>query len=509
VSARFSGSYDPADAEFLLKPVELEPMGIEERELGIQAQGRHYSEMIGPEGPPDPLYMEVFRDAMDRNLPRLGADFVRLAALVAARPGPVTLMSIARSGIPAGVVLVRLLRRLFGKDAAHYAFSVIRDRGADRNALEFAASGRPPGSLVFVDGWTGTGVIARELRKSLDAPGTGGAPGVWGPLAVLSDLCGEADLAAGIDDWLIPTCVLNSTVSGLVSRTILSPDLVGPADFHGCVSYPELAPHDVSRETADRIVEAAMKAARDDPSLAARAANITLAERVHARERSASFLETARRRFGVTDQNHVKPGIGEATRVLLRRSPELLIVRDPGDPDVRHAVMLAGKRNVPVLTDSLLAYRAAAIIRKVNAGEVAGGPEGRERAGGSGAPGGRAGSGRSGDTGGSGGSGNWTGSGGQGDFGAGGRLGDRGDSGIWRSFGDSGVCGRLEYCGGSRNRRGSGDNGDRGRLGFFVDFGDLGGSGSREGLGSLEIRQELGCRGESRSSAGPGGAGPP
>ncbi len=35
------------------------------------------------------------------------------------------------------------------------------------------------------------------------------------------------------EDFLIPSACLNSTVSGLVSRTVLNDDLIGPADFHG------------------------------------------------------------------------------------------------------------------------------------------------------------------------------------------------------------------------------------------------------------------------------------
>jgi hypothetical protein len=362
VSVPFSGSYAPEDAIFLLKPVELKPMDIEERELRIQSGSSHYSEMIGPEAAPDPLYMEVFEDAMERNLPRLAADFARVAALIARRPGPVTVMSIARSGTPAGVVLARLLRGIFGRDAAHYSFSVIRDRGADMNALNHVARSRPSGSAVYVDGWTGKGVIARELRKSLASAD----PRVAGGLAVLSDLCGEAALAAGADDWLIPTSLLNSTVSGLVSRTILNPALTGQGDFHGCVYYAGLARHDVSVATADRITLAAEKAVRDDPGIVSRAAGVPPAERKAAQARSKAFLESVRRDYGVTDPNHVKPGIGESTRVLLRRCPELLIVRDPDDPDVRHAMLLAASRGVPVERVPDLAYRAAALIRKVS-----------------------------------------------------------------------------------------------------------------------------------------------
>ncbi|MDR2613009.1 MAG: cysteine protease StiP family protein [Deltaproteobacteria bacterium] len=362
----FHGSYAPEDVTFLLKVVELAPLGIEERELRVQSGESHYSEMIGPEAPPDPDYLSFFAEALERNLGRLASDLVKTASLIALlRPGPVTLVSIARSGTPVGVVLGRLLRALFARDCVHFSISVVRDRGADLNALRRVASLRPPESVVFVDGWTGKGVIARELRRSLAGPGAALGAAFPRELAVLSDLCGEAELSAGSDDWLIPTCLLNGTVSGLVSRTILNRDLTGPGDFHGCLYYGGLEPHDLSRPLADRMTAAAAAAARRDPRLLAWCEFPREAERARAREGSRAFLDSVRRRYGISDPNHVKPGLGEATRALLRRSPGLLAVRDPGDPDVRHAILLAGRRGVPVEVDTALAYRAVALIRRV------------------------------------------------------------------------------------------------------------------------------------------------
>jgi hypothetical protein len=58
----------------------------------------------------------------------------------------------------------------------------------------------------------------------------------------------------------------------------------------------------------------------------------------------------------------VKPGIGEATRALLRRVPERLLLRQDDD-EVRHLRWLAERSRVPVTIDTDLPYRAAVIIR--------------------------------------------------------------------------------------------------------------------------------------------------
>jgi hypothetical protein len=48
--------------------------------------------------------------------------------------------------------------------------------------------------------------------------------------------------------------------------------------------------------------------------------------------------------YGITDENLIKPGIGEATRVLLRRFPQRVIVRDCHDLKVATSWRLPRRR---------------------------------------------------------------------------------------------------------------------------------------------------------------------
>ncbi|MCX7101077.1 MAG: tellurite-like stress resistance cysteine protease StiP, partial [Methylobacter sp.] len=73
-------------------------------------------------------------------------------------------------------------------------------------------------------------------------------------LYVLTDLSGSAAVAASSEDYLIPSCILNATVSGLVSRSIYDPDTTAATDFHGCVYYREFEQHDLSRYFIDTIL---------------------------------------------------------------------------------------------------------------------------------------------------------------------------------------------------------------------------------------------------------------
>lgn len=61
----FAGSYDPRAVTFLLDRVRIEPTSVFEKERLLQAGQRHYSEMIGPEAPPDDAYLALFRAAID------------------------------------------------------------------------------------------------------------------------------------------------------------------------------------------------------------------------------------------------------------------------------------------------------------------------------------------------------------------------------------------------------------------------------------------------------------
>jgi hypothetical protein len=363
----FCGSYRQADVRFLLKPLATAAfVDVPDKERLIQSGQRHYSEMLTRESLPSARYLQVFDAACQANLGRMARDCLGLAALVAARrAGAVTLVSLARAGTPVGVALKHVLERVFGRAVQHYSVSIIRDRGIDQVALRhILAQGHAPESIVFVDGWTGKGVIARELAAAVARFNRAHGCAIDGGLYVLSDLAGVAAGAASCDDYLIPSSILNATVSGLVSRSILNGQ-IGPDDFHGCIYYREFAAHDVSRSFADRLVAAALAAARER---AHGTVETDAGGRARAAAVSRQYMAQALRRHGVGDENLVKPGIGEATRVLLRRNPQLLILRAGQAPEVAHLRMLAREKQVPVQVDPDLPYHAVSLIRSAQDG---------------------------------------------------------------------------------------------------------------------------------------------
>jgi hypothetical protein len=356
----FCGSYRQEDVHFLLKQLPLADfVSVPEKERLIQSGKRHYSEMLSPESLPSALYLRVFRDAYAGNRVQMAGDCLTLASLIhERRSGTITLVSLARAGTPVGVILKHLLAKLFACEASHYSVSIVRDKGLDEVALQhILAQGHDPESIVFVDGWTGKGVISRELDKAVSGFNQRHGVNIDGGLYVLSDLAGTAARAASCADYLIPSSILNATVSGLISRSILN-DAIGPGDFHGCVYYKQFEQHDQSRAFADGVIRTGIELA--DAHGIPKATEI---DRARTASVSTEFMLATMKQYGVIDANLIKPGIGEATRVLLRRVPELLILRDPDVPDVAHLKLLAAEKNVSMIVDTHLPYQAVSLIR--------------------------------------------------------------------------------------------------------------------------------------------------
>jgi hypothetical protein len=351
------GSYAAEDVGWLLtdlSAVSLEAPA-EEREEAIQSGGAHYAESLPIEYSPDPAYLELFDAALERTSRRLAVAVGAVTEQVLAAGGTPVLASLARAGTPVGVLMRRWAQHRHGVDLPHYAVSIVRGRGIDQVALRWLAEAHDPADVVFIDGWTGKGAITRELAAALALARADGL-GFEDRLAVLADPAGAVAVYGTREDFLIASSCLNATVSGLVSRTVLKPGLIGPHDFHGAKFYAELREEDRSQRFIDRIAQE-FGAVADDVEAELR--------RPRAGEPPWTGLAEVQRiseQYGIGDVNLVKPGVGEATRVLLRRVPWRLLVRDPADVEVAHLIHLAAQRGVPVEAVPQLTYRAVGLI---------------------------------------------------------------------------------------------------------------------------------------------------
>ncbi|CAH9414474.1 MULTISPECIES: phosphoribosyltransferase [Streptomyces albovinaceus subgroup] len=355
-------SYAPEDVGWLLQDLsdtELEAP-TEEREEAIQSGGAHYAESLPVEYQPSAEYQALFSAALETSAARIARAVGTVTETVLAERGPrPVLVSLARAGTPVGVLMRRWAQHRHGLDLPHYAISIVRGRGIDATALRWLAAHHDPADVVFVDGWTGKGAITRELAAAIEGFEASGGPAGFDPeIAVLADPGGCVRTYGTREDFLIPSACLNSTVSGLISRTVLRADLVGPNDFHGGKFYRELAGADVSARFLDTI------AARFDEvagQVEDEAKELLAADRAPTWEGWAA-VERISEEYGIHDVNLVKPGVGETTRVLLRRVPWKILAKRGAGADLTHIRLLAEQRGVPVEEVDDLPYSCVGLI---------------------------------------------------------------------------------------------------------------------------------------------------
>ncbi|WP_291425960.1 cysteine protease StiP domain-containing protein [Deinococcus sp.] len=333
----------PADVTIHLRPAQARLVSVAEKEALIRS-GVSYGELLAPEKVPSEAQQGAYSNALARNGERVGALIAGLTAQLLRDYSRPVLVSLARAGTPVGCAMRRLARRWAGTcgtpELPHHTLSIIRGVGIDRVALAQVRAAHPGATLIFVDGWTGKGSILGTLAASLP-------PEVAPVLAVLSDPAGVATHAATTDDLLLAHAVLNATVCGLLSRTFMT----GPHELHAACVEGKLRDWDVTAKYLAAL----------DALTAPFGPDFVLPSSPRPVRPYQEVLRLAAE-LGVHDPSLVKPSVGEATRVFLRRQPAHLLLRDPTHPDTRHLAQLAEGAGIPTTEHPDLPYLAAALI---------------------------------------------------------------------------------------------------------------------------------------------------
>ena len=376
-----SGSYLPSDVTVLLDIVDKQAVAdipVSQKEALIQSGQRHYSDMLTLEQAPTAMHEQLYQQALAQGADRTANDIANLAYTLHDIFGqtvdneqPLVLVSLVRAGLPIGVLLQRALSddersdsdSSYALASVHYGISIIRDRGLDPVALQMILDAHPSSPIVFVDGWTGKGAIYQELARSLNPfnddthvnfanifhQGAGVVP-----LLTLADPAGVAWLAASSEDWLIPSGLLNSTVSGLISRSLYTEPQSG---LHRSVFYEELRAIDHSLAFIEQIDRARQTLQRPMQCLPMYQ---------QPRYRTAGLIDSIAADYHITNRNRIKPTIAEATRAILRRDPERILLACADHPDTLLLRHLCHERDIhiSVLGDKILPYHAITLIKQ-------------------------------------------------------------------------------------------------------------------------------------------------
>jgi hypothetical protein len=354
-------SYSKEDVVILLQDVKgrVPVLDTEEREK-LNQSGVHYSEMLPLEYRPTEKYMEIYQESLD-TLSSETANAIELLCekLIAKKGKDIVIVSLARAGTPVGILAKRYIKFKWGYDVPHYSISIIRGKGIDVAAMNYIVDKHGVNGIQFLDGWVGKGAINGVLDKACKELEESDSKfiGLDSELAVLSDPASVTDLYGTRQDFLIPSACLNATVSGLVSRTVKLKSMTDN-ELHGAVYYGEYENEDKSIEFIDKVCSYFTKDIVNhfSPSIA---------------EQDESFKGIDEVRgigavYGIEDVNKIKPGVGETTRVLLRRLPDRILMRKGADDKyLKHIKRLCEEKNVPIEYYNLKKYNVCGIIKEV------------------------------------------------------------------------------------------------------------------------------------------------
>ena len=371
-----SGSYLASDVTVLLDIVDKDAVAdvpVSQKEALIQSGQRHYSDMLTLEHAPTAMHEQLYQQALAQGTTRTATDIVNLAYTLhhifqqtVSTERPLILVSLVRAGLPIGVLLQRALADAdssYALPSVHYGISIIRDRGLDTVALQMILDSYPDSPIVFVDGWTGKGAIYQELARSLDIFSDPNHPNFANifhqgenviPLLTLADPAGVAWLAASEEDWLIPSGLLNSTVSGLISRSLYTEPQSG---LHRSVFYDNLVAVDHSLAFVEQI-DSTRRALSTSPQY--------LQTFEQPRYQTADLIDMLAAEYDISNRNRIKPTIAEATRAILRRDPERILLATADHPDTVLLRHLCSERdiNITVLGAKILPYQAITLIKQ-------------------------------------------------------------------------------------------------------------------------------------------------
>lgn len=305
------------------------------------------------ESAPKDEYNQMFLKILEDTAFDMATYIARMAEAIYKEKGNDTvIVSLARAGTPFGVLVKDFIEYKHGVVVPHYSISIIRDKGIDENALIYILAKHPYAKIQFVDGWTGKGSITFELQKAIKEFNQKYSVKIDDSLAVLADPARIARICGTRDDIIIANCCLNSTVSGLVSRTYHSSDIIGENDFHGARRYSHLESVDFSRVLLDRVRKEFKNVEEVEPQY------------YDFEDYGSKIVDLIAKEFDVKTKTKIKLSIGESSRVLIRRDPRCLLVKNMDNPQIVQLLAMARDRGTQIIPYDKTDYECIAIIKE-------------------------------------------------------------------------------------------------------------------------------------------------
>lgn len=350
MSATIHGTYKEADCTFLLRDMNgvVTPISQAVKKEQMSAGKKSY-EMIPFEYKVDQLSESIFLRLLSDTSKEVARVIGVLAeSIYSAKGNNTVLVSLARGGIPVGVLCKRYLETYYGVSLPHYVISLIRNEGIDDNALNYIVNHHPQANIQFIDGWTGIGYISQQLEKYVMEHNQRYGRNVDPALAVAIDSSKICSYCGTRKDAILPSCCLNATVCGMISSIYYDKGVLDENDFHGALQWDESIGRDYSNFFIEEITK---HFSRQKPET-------NFPEENYAKR----CLDCVKQDFPISNNKNIKLGIGESTRAIIRYDLEALLVRDPTNPNLAFLIEIANAKEIPVIIYDKTEYESIALI---------------------------------------------------------------------------------------------------------------------------------------------------
>jgi len=329
---------------------DIQEFDIREREKIIQSGIENYTTLLAKEDIPSKEILDLYYNALERNADYIKGGLNKLADIILENQKDnkeIILTSLLRAAIPIGSVLFLILKEKTIKPVHHYSISILKDVGIDQIALQEILENHSSEDIVIFDPWTGKGSISGQVKQHIESFNLKYNENINHDLYVLNDISNSAKYSVTSRDFLHPSAILNCTISGLISRSIVPESSDKKHRVKSYLNHEVFKSLDKSQEYVLTIFNKDGLSFKDD--------NIKNNE-FNFKEYFLKLSEKEDVPF-----NNIKPGICEVTRTLLRRVPRKIILK--GDSaDTEHIILMANKRNIQVEYNKDLPVNAIAIL---------------------------------------------------------------------------------------------------------------------------------------------------
>lgn len=276
------------------------------------------------------------------------------------------LVSFSGSGAPFGILLKRYLEEFYGIEIEHYSISITYDEGVDENALNYIRNAHPLQTMVFVDGWSGNGMVYNKLKESLEKYNEKYHTAILPHMAVLSDPARLIELRGTDYDQFIPYSVLGAVGRGLVGETCYCEDSI--ARYHVAVIHHKYEKYDKSMEFIDSVFKCFKEPAFSWNNRTLAETAVSTIENTETADIDTLHNKLKKLFPNIDVKRQVCLGTGETFHAILHEEPIVLLIDSYCCYGfVREMKQIAENRGIPVeqynLKDRIGNFQYAAIIK--------------------------------------------------------------------------------------------------------------------------------------------------